>query len=295
MPVINPWPGDEDLAGTGTSAMVRVVFVLHLHVLFLLGCAQPGLNPDADLVGDPLLAALPRDAALVVRVHLDRDGLAPWQDAGLVDLAAIPLTGLPDQGAAARGATGCVVLLEGEVEPLAPPTRGAHRWVIDVGGTPLLWRRLAADKAVAGEVAAVHELSADRADGASGLDRAELQGAVPDGDVWVVARDPDRLVELATARGFVVPTLPAGVDLVESIALSARHDGDRVALTARAVLVDRGTARALARAAGRVRLDGWRGVLADRASVVQVDNIVEVQGLWLEPDELSWLLTEVAP
>lgn len=272
---------------------------LPLLLAIPLGCAAPPLSPDADVQGDPMVAALPADAALVARIDLEPQDLERWAQAGLVDPQALPLTAAPDALALACGADGCLSLVEGEITPLDPLAWRVdpHRWaLVGQDGDALIWRRLAADKAVAGERVAVAALVRAQSAGREGLDPLALQGAVPAGRAWLYARQPERLLALARDRGLDLPDLPAQADAVRSVALSVEPEGDVAWLTVRAVLTDEGQARRAARLLRAARFEGPAGVLLSRATVAREGAVVELQGAWISLDEVAaWLPRSGSP
>ncbi|MCK6504745.1 hypothetical protein L6R53_15290 [Myxococcota bacterium] len=277
--------------------------LLALPIALAAGCGSPPLSPDADLEGDAMVAALPADAALVARIDLEPRDLERWAQAGLVDPQALPLTGLPEALALACGVNGCLSLVEGPVAPRdeMAPRIDPHRWALAArDGDPLTWRRLAEDKAVAGEQVAVAALVRAHARGQAGLDPGSLQGAVPDGRAWLFAREPALLLDLARQRGLDLPDLPAEAAAVRSVALSVEPEGDLAWLTLRAVLVDEGEARRAARLLRVARVEGPAGTLLSRATVAREGAVVELQGAWITLDEVAaWLAApqraEVAP
>lgn len=274
-----------------------------LPLALAAGCASPPLSPDAEVAGDEMVAALPADAALVARIDLEPQDLERWGRTGLVDPQALPLTGVPHALALACGADGCLGLVEGPVAPLheLAPRIDAHRWaLVGSDGELLTWRRLASDKAVAGEQVAVAALVRAHARGLAGLDARPLQGAVPDGRAWLYARQPALLLDLARQRGLDLPDLPDPAAAVRSVALSVEPEGDLAWLTVRAVLTDEGQARRAARLLRAARVEGPAGTLLSRATVAREGEVVELQGAWITLDEAAaWLATphlaEVAP
>jgi hypothetical protein len=252
---------------------------------------------------DPMVAALPADAALVARIDLLPQDLDRWARAGLVDLQGLPLTAAPDALALACGADGCLSLVEGPVAPLHGRARrfDPHRWALaGRDGELLTWRRLSSDKAVAGEQVAVAALVRAHADGREGLDPRPLQGAVPSGRAWLFARQPALLLDLARDRGLDLPDLPDPAAAVRSVALSVEPEGDLAWLTVRAVLTDEREARRAARLLRIARVEGPAGTLLSRATIAREGEVVELQGAWITLDEVAaWLaaphLAEVAP
>lgn len=272
-------------------------------LLFVLvaACARPPLAPDADLRDDPMIAALPADAALVVRFDLEPDDLARWGEAGLVRPDALPLTGPPERLAGSCGSTGCLALVEGDVAPRDPrilrvdTNAWATSWQAwSAPERPMLWRRLSEDKAVVGDRQAVLDLGRAHAGSEPGLDPDGLHGAVPAGRGWIVARDASAVRRLLLDMGLSPPELPAEAALVRSVAVAWDTDEARVWLTLRAVLVDEQSARLAARAVGSARPYGLAAVVLDRARLVRRGEVVELQGAWVDLDELSAWSTAAA-
>lgn len=253
----------------------------------LAGCGN-GLSPDAPIFGDAMLEALPDDAVLVGSFSDLGDELAALAAGGWVEPDALPLSARPERLVLGCGGAGCLGLVEGEVEPLGRGRRrSSELWTLRAGAVDLRWRRLGSGKAVVGEARAVDALRRVRAQGGPMLDLRPLQGAVPAGDAWLYAGDAERLVSLARARGLDLPELPAEARRLRSLGVAAELDGPRLLLTVRAGLASAAEAEAAALALRHRSLGGLAGRLRDRGRIVAGGPWVELQGAWLELDELA--------
>lgn len=266
---------------------------------WLLACA-PSLGPDLAVGGDAMLAALPADVTVVgglapgvladadTRAVAARFGLDPAAiDRRLAD-AGLDGAGAIDRAVFGCGDAGCAALLEGRFAALdvgavadGTPARALASGtdaveLVDRRGQRFVFGRLAPDRAVAGDRAALRAIDDAARDGAS-LDPAVFAGVVPAGDVWVAARDPRRFVAQARVRGerAGAASLVAGLDAlaaapldhVEAVA-AALSVGPVAELRVRAVLTDTATAVAAARAAAD-RVDRHR----DRLGALRVDVV----------------------
>ncbi len=259
-----------------------------LFLPLLLACTGVSLSPDAPLATDPMLQALPADAPVVARLEVDPVDIEALRASGWVEPAALPLTELPARSAAACTELGCVALVEGETEPLVGAV-GPHRWRVVHGDRVGVWSRLSAEQAVAGEESAVEALRGAHAAGAPLLDPTELQGLVPDGELWMLARNAGALVSLAESKGIALPELPEEIALVEALALAGDLDGETLSWTARLTATDPALAKRAAVAAEGL-LAGHS--LLDRAEVVRVGGVVELRGGHLSLSELEAALRD---
>lgn len=269
---------------------------LLLPLAALLAGCDGRLGPDAPILGDAMLEALPADAVLVGSFGPLAEELAALAAMGWVDPEALPLSAMPERLVLGCGEAGCVGLVAGEVEPLG---RGRRRspdlWTLRAGGRELRWRRLGSGKAVVGEERAVAALRRARAEGGSKLDPRPLQGAIPAGEAWLYARDAERLVSLARARGLDLPELPAEAARLRSLGVAAELDGRRLDLTIRAGLSSSAEAEAAALALRSVRPAGLHGRLVERGRIVADGPWVELQDAWLDLDELAAVGAGAAP
>lgn len=261
----------------------------------LAGCGE-ALGPDAPVLGDAMLEALPADAVLVGSLGDLGDELDALAAQGWVELDALPLSRLPERLVLGCGEAGCVGLVEGEVEPVG---RGRRRssvlWTLRAGDVDLRWRRLGSGKAVVGEARAVDALRLARSTRGPRLDLRPLQGAVPAGEAWLYTGDAERLARLLRGRGVQLPELPAEAQRLRSLALSAALEGQRLALTIRAGMANAAEAEAAAIALRQCRPGGPAGALLERGRIVAEGPWVELQGAWLELDELAAVGAGAAP
>lgn len=185
-------------------------------VLLLLACApEASLTPTMRFDDDALFRSLPADVTLIsggdIRAAVDSPLGRAFVDAGALDVDA--MTGHADdlglQGwsrfVAGCGGAGCVATAPGVLDPgrlhlaatgLGMPARGeGQRTRIEPGGVPFVVdARLAERVLVAGDLPAVDAFGATR------LDVGAFADLVPEGDLWIAARDPDLFLEQAADR-----------------------------------------------------------------------------------------------
>jgi hypothetical protein len=311
---------------------------LTLLALTLVGCAQPSLGPSRLLQDDPMLAALPGHVTLLGGVDaaaLDRGALAAPFAArlGLMPSAAprlAQLSGELDRAVFACGARGCLALAQGDLAeadwcglaagldgarvPLSGRCSPSEEPGLDAAtprGEPLTLRQLAPDKLVMGDRAAVLDAYPQAAGAltAARFDPSGLDGAVPEGELWVLAHRPAALAEQA-ARRLEQQGAPRALDLAERLhellgccedELSAIHSAalaldtrEQPRLTLRITCADGWTARTVERAlAERVgqQLDAlplpWREALG-APELLRAGSQVQLE-LSADPDTLRAL------
>ena len=228
-------------------------------IALLIACA--GVSPSLEVGDDAMLAALPADVTVVggidaaALVAPDADDLLA--DAGLAR----------EDGDAIRfgcGWDGCAALAEGRFGELRRPAvslprsrERAHGFDVPTGLGRVAVRRLDSTRLVAGDPAALRRVAL----GGSTFDLASLDGRVPDGDAWVLLRDPATLSEQAAWR-----LDGRAADLAEQVRAAWAEHGDEAArvesvavawddgtVRVRAICVDAASCRGLA-----TRFRAWR-------------------------------------
>jgi hypothetical protein len=197
----------------------------------LAACGGGELAPSRDLVGDPLLAALPTSTTLIA-------GLDAWslrRAPAFAALAAAAGLNLPELEQRLReqtvltagldsvaqlrigcGDRGCVLLVDGDLHGLSLPWAaarlGAPAVCRDAGdgvgavdgqltpAEPVSVRLLSPQRALVGDAAAAQEVLAGLAQATPQFDPAPLREAIPAGALWLVAQRPDDLAAQAATR-----------------------------------------------------------------------------------------------
>lgn len=185
-------------------------------LLLLLACApEATLTPTMRFDEDALFRSLPADVTLIsggdIRAAVDSPLGRALVDAGALDTDAMTVQAddLGLQGwsrfVAGCGGAGCVATAPGVLDAgrlqlsasaLGMRAQGeGQRTRIEPGGVPFVVdARLAERVMVAGDLPAVDAFGATR------LDSGAFADLVPEGDLWIAARDPDLFLEQAADR-----------------------------------------------------------------------------------------------
>jgi hypothetical protein len=184
-------------------------------LLVLTGCQQPPLSQALDTNSNPLLAELPAEAPLLI-------GGEPEAVVELLtSLDMMPIQ--PDLIAAERlvgacTADGCVMILEGELERARELTALSRRRTRELpDGVELI-----ADDGLAlqarwspGRLRLGHAEAVEGLEHAHPLDPATIAGDIPEGDLWIYARDQEllaaQITDWLTRRG------PAGAEALATL------------------------------------------------------------------------------
>lgn len=255
----------------------------------MAGCSsEPSLQPTAPVDLNARVRALPAGVDLVVGIDMP----AVLVDADLArqvveaDVLGIPsgLHGL-DQVVVGCGDEGCVGLVDGSVDQASlGGIEGPSERLISASGWQGRLDRLGEGKLIVGDLAAVRATRRAHREGRPRLDTSWLEGTVPEGPIWLAARDPGllhgRSVQWLRALGLPELTRLArsledqqdafeALDArVERVAVAVRPTRDTVVVRLNA----RGSAEAL-QIATLLRARRPRGVVEQQ--VVQQGTTVE--------------------
>ena len=251
-----------------------------MSLLLLLACGgDHPLQPSLAVGEDPAFSSLPADVTLVGGGDIAAAMASPLGMAlaarGLLDVEAVA-EGAAELGVsgwggvvAGCGSGGCVGVAEGEVEAeklsLAAEARGfelareGERQVVRAGGVPFAVQACCglaeprAKNVLFGDMPAVLAFGGTRVPADAFLD------VVPAGDLWLAARDADRLLDQAAIR-LRAEGSPAGeeialmledperarnTDLARAVGFSVQT-GETSAFTLRVSCIDTGSARKVA-------------------------------------------------
>lgn len=195
-----------------------------MTLVLMLACgSKPALLPSVDPAAHSLLADAPADATLLASLELAETLESPllqeWRTQHALELERLDTEWQGRFGATLSGTeqavlgcneAGCSWQLRGDYRSLDLGAVGAQLARPEAGvngvrqvnrqdallfrsqdGTPLRLQRVAADRVLLGHGPAVKA----QASATTGLGVAGLEGAIPQGDLWVVARDPEQLRE----------------------------------------------------------------------------------------------------
>ncbi len=195
-----------------------------MTLVLMLACGStPTLLPSVDPAAHSLLAEAPAEATLLASLELAETLQSPllegWRARHALEIERLDTQWQGRFGATLNGTdrallgcnqSGCSWHLQGDYSALDLGAVGAQLARPEAGvngvrrvqrqdallfrsqdGTPLRLQRVAADRLLLGHGPAVKAM----ASATTGLGVTGLEGAIPQGDVWVVARDPEQLRE----------------------------------------------------------------------------------------------------